>query len=63
MDHVVSGIVELYQREMVIRFGSFANGNVHGGSDLDPMLIEQTNEPLNFLKEPIFQLLYKNNDP
>ena len=45
MDHVVSRIVELYQPELVILFGSYANGNANEGSDLDLLLVKQTNEP------------------
>ena len=33
---------------MVLLFGSYANGNAHEGSDLDLLLVKQTNEnPLN----------------
>jgi predicted nucleotidyltransferase len=48
LDSLVSRIVEFYQPEMVILFGSYAYGNPHEGSDLDLLLIKQTNEhPLN----------------
>lgn len=48
LDRVVLRIVEIYQPEKVILFGSYAYGNAHEGSDLDLLLIKQTNEnPLN----------------
>ncbi len=48
MDMVVSRIVDFYQPEMVILFGSYASGNAHEGSDLDLLLVKQTNEnPIN----------------
>jgi predicted nucleotidyltransferase len=48
MDRVVSRIVDFYQPEMVVLFGSYATGNAHEGSDLDLLLVKQTNEnPLN----------------
>lgn len=48
LDHVVSRIIEFYQPEKVILFGSYANGSAHEGSDLDLLLIKQTSEhPLN----------------
>jgi len=48
IDHVVSRIVEFYEPEMVILFGSYASGNAKEGSDLDLMLVKQTNEdPIN----------------
>lgn len=48
MDRVVSRIVEFYQPEMVLLFGSYASGNAHEGSDLDLLLVKETKEnPLN----------------
>jgi len=48
LDLLVSRIVEIYQPEKVILFGSYANGNAHEGSDLDLLLIKKTNEnPVN----------------
>jgi predicted nucleotidyltransferase len=48
MDHLVSRIVDFYQPEMVILFGSYASGNAHEGSDLDILLVKQTTEtPVN----------------
>ena len=45
---VVSRIVEFYQPEKVILFGSYALGNADENSDLDFLLIKETNEhPLN----------------
>ncbi|MDP1621424.1 MAG: nucleotidyltransferase domain-containing protein [Bacteroidales bacterium] len=41
-------IVEVYQPEKIILFGSYASGNAHEGSDLDFLLVKQTDEnPLN----------------
>ncbi|MDP1622988.1 MAG: nucleotidyltransferase domain-containing protein [Bacteroidales bacterium] len=48
LDIVVSRIIEFYNPEKVILFGSYANGSAHEGSDLDLLLVKQTNEhPLN----------------
>ena len=48
LDNVVSRIVEFYQPEKVILFGSYASGNAHEGSDLDLLLVKQTDEhPFN----------------
>ena len=48
LDHVVSRIVDFYQPEMVILFGSYATGQANEGSDLDLLLVKQTDEnPVN----------------
>lgn len=48
LGRLVSRIVEFYQPEKVILFGSYANGNADENSDLDLLLIKETDEhPLN----------------
>ena len=48
LDHLVSRIVDFYQPEMVILFGSYATGQANEGSDLDLLLVKQTDEnPVN----------------
>jgi predicted nucleotidyltransferase len=44
IDRIINRIVEVYQPEKVILFGSYAGGNVREDSDLDLFLIKQTNE-------------------
>ena len=45
IDKVVLRIIEFYQPEKVILFGSYAIGNADENSDLDFLLIKETNEP------------------
>ena len=45
LNKVVSRIVEFYQPEKIILFGSYAQGNPNENSDLDLILIKETNEP------------------
>ena len=48
LNSVVSRIVDLYQPEQVILFGSYALGIANENSDLDLLLIKETNEhPIN----------------
>jgi uncharacterized protein len=48
LNRVVSRIVEFYQPEKVILLGSYAFGNADENSDLDLLLIKETDEhPLN----------------
>lgn len=48
LNRLVLRIVEVYQPEKIILFGSYASGNAHEGSDLDFLLVKQTDEnPLN----------------
>jgi len=44
IDRVIDRIVEVYQPEKVILFGSYASGNASEDSDLDFLLVKQTNE-------------------
>lgn len=44
IETVVQQIVEFYQPEQVILFGSYASGTAHEGSDLDFLLVKETNE-------------------
>lgn len=44
LDKVVARIVEFYQPEQVILFGSYAYGVPHEGSDLDLLIVKETNE-------------------
>lgn len=45
IDKLVDRIVEFYQPEKIILFGSYALGNATENSDLDLLLIKETNEP------------------
>ena len=48
LENVVSRIVDFYQPEKIILFGSYALGNADENSDLDFLLIKETNEhPFN----------------
>ncbi len=43
---VVDRIIEFYQPEKIILFGSYALGNANENSDLDLLLIKDTDEPV-----------------
>ncbi len=38
-------IIEGFDPERIVLFGSYARGDVHQGSDVDLLLIKETNEP------------------
>ncbi|MCX6249221.1 MAG: nucleotidyltransferase domain-containing protein [Bacteroidetes bacterium] len=44
LDEIVKRIVEVYQPEKVILFGSYANGTAKETSDIDLLLVKQTDE-------------------
>jgi predicted nucleotidyltransferase len=48
LDKVVARIVDFYHPEQVILFGSYACGMPHEGSDIDLLIVKETNEnPVN----------------
>lgn len=52
LDHVVQRLVEEYQPEKIIVFGSMATGQVHEDSDVDLFLIKDTlRRPIDRLKD------------
>jgi uncharacterized protein len=52
LDKIVSRVVVAYQPEKIILFGSYARGTATEDSDLDLLLIKQTNEaPVNRARE------------
>lgn len=44
LEEIVARIIEVYQPEKIILFGSYANGTAKESSDLDLLLVKQTNE-------------------
>ncbi|MFH1160758.1 MAG: nucleotidyltransferase domain-containing protein [bacterium] len=44
LDRIVLRIIHLYQPEKIILFGSYANGTAKDNSDLDLLLVKDTNE-------------------
>ena len=44
IDRIINRIVEVYQPEKVILFGSYASGDASENSDLDLLVVKQTNE-------------------
>jgi predicted nucleotidyltransferase len=42
---VVQKIVEIYQPQQILLFGSYAHGTANEGSDLDFLLVKNTDEP------------------
>ncbi len=44
IDRIINRIVEVYQPEKVILFGSYASGNASENSDLDILLVKETDE-------------------
>ena len=44
VDRAVRAIVQAYQPERVIVFGSFARGDTHEASDLDLIVVKETDE-------------------
>ena len=48
IEKIVARIVEVFQPESIFLFGSYASGNANESSDLDLLLVKQTNEaPVN----------------
>ena len=45
VDRVVDAIVKAYDPLRIVVFGSFARGDTHEGSDLDLIVVKETDEP------------------
>lgn len=44
LKEIVARIIDVYQPEKIILFGSYANGNAKESSDIDLLLVKQTKE-------------------
>jgi len=44
LEEIIAQIIEVYQPEKIILFGSYANGTAKESSDLDLLLVKRTNE-------------------
>jgi len=48
LKEIVARIIEVYEPEKIILFGSYANGTANESSDIDLLLVKQTKEvPVN----------------
>jgi len=44
LEEIVARIIDVYQPEKIILFGSYADGTAKESSDIDLLLVKQTNE-------------------
>jgi len=63
IQQIVDKIVEGYQPEKIILFGSHARGDAHKDSDLDLIIIKQTNVPWFHRGWEVRKLLLKDLVP
>jgi len=57
INQITQKIKEFYKPELLILFGSYANGNPSGDSDLDFCLVKETNLPFHKRGVELRQLL------
>lgn len=63
VDEVVKKIVSFYKPEKVILFGSYAKGTATNRSDMDILVIKETDEPFRIRGRLLRQLFYSSIIP
>ena len=60
IDSLKTLLVNRYQPEKIILFGSFAWGKPNRDSDIDLLIIKQVNKPRPYREQEVYKILVKN---